>query len=141
MRDDPFYRQDEPTDPIRPPTPSQQNQQGEKLILGNFRDRQAQQRPERKAYQYPRQQNVDRPPVYPQRQAVPPGWSPAVNPNAPQYPYHQPGQVPGAGGPIPRRPRPRRRRMGCLITTLIVLLLVCIIGGFTLVTAQRVLAF
>jgi LCP family protein required for cell wall assembly len=37
--------------------------------------------------------------------------------------------------------RPRRRRKGCLITSLVVLLLVCIIGGFTLITAQRVLAF
>jgi len=155
MRDDPFYRQNDPTDPIQPPTPSQQGQQGyhgyqgNKLILGNFQDRQAQQRPDRRAYQNPQQQNVDRPPIYPQRQPVPPGqqvppaWgpAPAVNPNAPQYPYRQPGQAPGSGGPIPQRPRPRRRRRGCLITSLVVLLLLCVIGGFTLVTAQKVLAF
>src|SRR5437870_9137505 len=156
MRDDPFYRQNDPTDPIRPPTPSQQGHQGHqgnKLILGSFQDRQAQQQPDRRAYQNPRQQNVDRPPIYPQRQPVPPGqqvppsWgpgagpTPAVNPNAPQYPYRQPGQAPGSGGPIPQRPRPRRRRRGCLITSLVVLLLLCVIGGFTLVTAQKVLAF
>src|SRR5438874_13632979 len=149
MRDDPFYRQDDPTDPIRPPTPSQQGHQGHKLILGSFQDRQAQQRPDRIAYQNPWQQNVDRPPIYPQRQPVPPGqqvppaWgpAPAVNPNAPQYPYRQPGQAPGSAGPIPQRPRPRRRRRGCLITSLVVLLLLCVIGGFTLVTAQKVLAF
>src|SRR5436190_6740605 len=153
MRDDPFYRQNDPTDPIRPPTPSQQGHQGNKLILGSFQDRQAQQRPDRIAYQNPRQQNVHRPPVYPQRQPVqpgqqvPPAWgpgagpTPAVNPNAPQYPYRQPGQAPGSGGPIPQRPRPRRRRRGCLMISLIVLLLLCVIGGFTLVTAQRVLAF
>src|SRR5947209_18640426 len=99
MRDDPFYRQNDPTDPIQPPTPSQQGQQGyqgyqgDKLILGNFQNRQAQQRPDRRAYQNPQQQNIDRPPIYPQRQPVPPGqqapptWgpgggpAPTVNPN------------------------------------------------------------
>src|SRR5947209_8224343 len=156
MRDDPFYYQNDPTDPIRPPNPSQQGyqeHQGNKLILRDIQDRQTQQRPERRAYQNPRQQNVDRPPVYPQGQPVPPGqhlppaWgpgggsAPAVNPNAPQYPYHQPGQAPGTRGPLPQRPRPRRRGKGCLITTLVVLLLLCIIGGFTLITAQRALAF
>src|SRR5947208_15369663 len=101
MRDDPFYRQDDPTDPIQPPNPSQQGYQGNKLILGSFQDRQAQQRPDRIAYQNPWQQNVDRPPIYPQRQPVPPGqqvppaWgpAPAVNPNAPQYPYRQIGRA------------------------------------------------
>ena len=55
MRDDPFYHQDDPTDPIRPPSPSQKNQRGNKLILGSFRDPQAQRQPERKPYQYPQQ--------------------------------------------------------------------------------------
>src|ERR1051326_2427118 len=153
MTDDPFYSQNDPTDPIRPPTPSQQGYQDNKLVLRDMQGQQAQPRPERRAYQNPWQQNVDRPPVYSQRQSVPPGqqvppaWgpgggsAPTAYPDAPQYPYHQQGQAPGAGGPIPQRPRPRRRGKGCLITTLIVLLLLCIIGGFALITAQRALAF
>src|SRR5437764_9378507 len=142
MRDDPFYHQDEPTDPIRPPSSSQKNQRGNKLILGSFRGAQAQRQPERKPYQYP-QQNVNQPGMYPQQQPVPPdqrvppggGPTPAVNPNAPQYSYRQPG----SGSPIPQRPR--RARRGCLITSLIILLLLCVVGGFALTTVQRVFAF
>src|SRR5438270_10534133 len=146
MKDDPFYHQDDPTDPIRPPSSSQKNQRGNKLILGSFRDPQAQRQPERKPYQYP-QQNVNQPGMYPQQQPVPPdqrvppggGPTPAVNPNAPQYPYRQ--AEAGPGSVIPRRPRPRRRGRGCLITSLIILLLLCVVGGFALTTVQRVFAF
>ena len=146
MRDDPFYHQDDPTDPIRPPSSSQKNQRGNKLILGSFRGAQAQRQPERKPYQYP-QQNVNQPGMYPQQQPVPPdqrvppggGPTPAVNPNAPQYPYRQ--AEAGPGNAIPRRPRPRRRGRGCLITSLIILLLLCVVGGFALTTVQRVFAF
>lgn len=59
------------------------------------------------------------------------------NPGAQRNPYPQQGQLP-PGAP---QQRPRRRRKGCLITGLVVLLLVCIIGVLTITTAQRVLAF
>src|SRR5438270_1854379 len=120
MSNEPFYNLDDPTDPIRPPSSAQQDQQGNKLVIGSFKD--AQQRPERRPYQYPPpaqdyrnqptqypppQQYGDQPTQYPQRQSVPPNQqvpprsmpAPAVNPNAPQYPYHRPGQL--AGGPPP----------------------------------------
>ncbi len=172
MRDEPYYHQDDPTEPIRQSSFPQQDQPGnKKLVLGGFQD--ASQRPERRPYQYPPPSHVDQPnahsqnqqqqpsfPVqnrqpaknshagqfpnsYPQAgQQIPPAgaYSPAQYPNNPgvqQYPYTQPGQMPGGAPQL----RPRRRRKGCLITSLVVLLLVCIIGGFTLITAQRVLAF
>src|SRR5438445_3112394 len=59
------------------------------------------------------------------------------NPGAQRNPYPQQGQMP----PGTPQQRPRRRRKGCLITSLVVLLLVCIIGVLTITTAQRVLAF
>ena len=149
MRDEPYYNQDDPTEPVRLPSPSNGGQQGNKLILGGFQD--VSRQPERKSYQYPPpSQYVDKSSAYqpPQspRPSFPvqnrmPGNMPVWNGNAQQYPYQQPGQTPGGGpGGSPLK-SPRRRRMGCLITPLIVLLLVCIIGAFTLTTAQRVLAF
>lgn len=176
MRNEPYYNQDDPTEPVRPPLPPNGGQQGDKLILGSFQD--ASRRSERKPYQYPPpSQNVDKANVYqPQRplpsfpvQNIVPGNMPVRNGNAQQYssyPYSQPGQQLPPGGqygaaPYPQSPaaprypyqqpgqtssgeplkRPRRRRRGCLVTSLIVLLLVCIIGAFTFTTAQRVLAF
>src|SRR6266496_91751 len=165
MRNEPYYHQDDPTEPVRQPSPPNGGQQGDKLILGSFQD--ASRRPERKPYQYsPPAPYVDKPGAYQQPQPpfpvqksipvrngnahpyssypysqpgqqFPPGGQNAA---APRYPYHQPGQTQSGtsdGSPLKR---PRRRR-GCLITSLIVLLLVCIIGAFTFTTAQRVLAF
>jgi len=165
MRNEPYYHQDDPTEPVRQPSPPNGGQQGDKLILGSFQD--ASRRPERKPYQYPPPAPyVDKPGAYQQPQPpfpvqksipvrngnahpyssypysqpgqqFPPGGQNAA---APRYPYHQPGQTQSGtsdGSPLKR---PRRRR-GCLITSLIVLLLVCIIGAFTFTTAQRVLAF
>src|SRR5579859_6577308 len=142
MTDNPLYHQDDPNQPMWPPSSPQPGQQG-KLVLGGFQD--PQKRVERKPYQYAPQQNEDAT-IYPQRpgqQRSPGGMSaPAANPNVQPYPYRQPGQMPGPGGaPIAQPPPPRRRRRGCLITTLVVLLLLCVVGGFTFTTAQRVLAF
>lgn len=172
MRDEPYYHQDDPTEPIRRSSFPQQDKQGhKKLVLGGFQD--ASQRPDRGPYQYPAPSHVDQsnahsqnqqqqpsfpiqnrqpakhsnagqyPNSYPQAgQHIPPAGanSSAQYPNnsgVQQYPYTQPGQMPGGAPQL----RPRRRRKGCLITSLVVLLLVCIIGGLTLITAQRVLAF
>jgi polyisoprenyl-teichoic acid--peptidoglycan teichoic acid transferase len=137
MRDEPYYHQDDSTEPIRQPyhyPPSSQ-----------YVDRPA-------AYQqpqssYPVQNRAPgnmpaadnaRPYAYPQAgRQLPPGGQYTTqypyNPAARPYPSAQPG-----GSPLKR---PRRRRKGCLITSLILLLLLCIIGGLTFTTAQRVLAF
>lgn len=167
MRDDSYYNQDDPTEPIRNPSSPQQNPQG-KMIIGGFQDNQ--QPPTRQPYQNPAQnpqhpQHPQQPPIYhyPQPQQYPQSQQP--QPPAgygyqgdasaqPQY-YNQqqtPASIPGTERgdpqypvvpPLPqRRGRPKqKRRKGCLIGCLVVLLLVCIIGGFTITTAQRVLAF
>src|SRR5205823_10422906 len=134
MRNEPYNNQDDPTDPVRHSSATQQGRQGDKLILGSFQD--PSKRSERRPYQYPYSS-------YPQagQQASPGGaYTPPQYPNNPgaqRNPYPQQGQMP-AGTP---QQRPRRRRRGCLITSLIVLLLVCIVGILTITTAQRVLAF
>ncbi len=168
MRDESYYHQDDPTEPVRQSPPPYGDQQGNKLIIGGFQNTPKQ--TERKPYQYPPpSQYAEQPKAYqpqPQQsfpvqnrapenlpvrnpnaqpnpysqpgQQLPPGgqYAPIQNPNNPaQYPYPQPG--PG-GSP---KQNPRRRRKGCLITSLVLLLLVCIIGGLTLYTGQRVLAF
>lgn len=120
---------DEPTLPVRPSDYQNQSQQG-KLVLGSFKNqpRQAQRRP----YQYSQQPDqAGQSTVYPNRvqQALP---------NVGQYPYYQ---SPQPVYPSSSRRRPRRRGKGCLITMLIVIVLACVVGGFTLTTAQRVLAF
>src|SRR6266567_278555 len=143
MRDEPYYHQDDSTEPIRQPSPPYGDQQDNKWILGD-----ASKRTNRQPYHYPpSSQYVDRPPAadnarpyaYPQAgRQLPPGgqYTPTqypYNPAAGPYPSAQPG-----GSPLKR---PRKRRKGCLITSLILLLLLCIIGGLTFTTAQRVLAF
>jgi LCP family protein required for cell wall assembly len=62
-----------------------------------------------------------------------------VNPNVQQYPYRQPGQM---GTPLAptKQKRPRRRR-GCLIGCLTVLLLFIILCVVMVPVTQRVLAF
>ena len=167
MRDDPYYHKDDPTEPIRYPSKPanpQQDQQG-KLIIGGFQDNQNKQRPERRPYQNPAaqssypQQAHQPPPTQPAWQQVPSGGNAGVN----QQPYYQQqnNQQAYQGGtetpivepespPYPVfpqnpqrkvRPRRKRQRKGCLIGCLVVLLLACIVGAFTVTTAQRVLAF
>ena len=133
MRNEPYNNQDDPTDPVRHSSAPQQGRQGDKLILGSFQD--PSKRSERRPYQYPYSS-------YPQagQQASPGGAYTPQYPNTPgvqRNPYPQQGQMP----PGTPQQRPRRRRKGCLITSLVVLLLVCIIGVLTITTAQRVLAF
>ena len=133
MRNEPYNNQDDPTDPVRHSSAPQQGRQGDKLILGSFQD--PSKRSERRPYQYPYSS-------YPQagQQASPGGAYTPQYPNTPgaqRNPYPQQGQMP----PGTPQQRPRRRRKGCLITSLVVLLLVCIIGVLTISTAQRVLAF
>src|SRR3989440_11112882 len=133
MRNEPYNNQDDPTDPVRHSSAPQQGRQGDKLILGSFQD--PSKRSERRPYQYPYSS-------YPQagQQASPGGAYTPQYPNTPgvqRNPYPQQGQMP----PGTPQQGPRRRRKGCLITSLVVLLLVCIIGVLTITTAQRVLAF
>ncbi len=133
MSNNSYYYQDDPTQPIRQSSSPSGDQQDNKLVIGNFRDNQK--RPERRPYQY---QSPSKQPVQSWQQGAGGSATPAINPNVPQYPYHQGGQP---VGPTPTHQRPPRRRRGCLITSIVVLLLLCIVGVFTAVTAQRVLAF
>lgn len=165
MADNSYYHQDDPTQPVnrrqpqppqpqQPQQPQQQNGQG-KLVLGGFQNTPKQ--PARKPYQYPygsppqpgqaRTQNQGgQPTIYPQRQQVPPNQSvgneapaPTATPGVQQYPNHQPGQL-ASSPPSPKKPR-RSRRRGCLISSLVVLLLLCVLLGFAAVLGQRVMAF
>ncbi len=120
---------DEPTQPVRPSSYQDQNQQG-KLVLGSFKNQSGQS--QRRPYQYSRQ------PDPAGQSAVHPNQAPQATPNVGQYPYYQSAQPMSSGR---RRRAPRRRGKGCLITMLIVIVLACIVGGFTVTTAQRVLAF
>ena len=181
MRDNPYYNQDDPTEPIQPPSVSRPQQDNKKLVLGGFQE--AAKRPEKKPYHYPHapSSQTNQPNGYPQHsqysaisavstvitswpngttskdpnggqysnspypqagQQIPPAeaYTPAQsphNPGAQRSPYQQAGRM--AGGALQQRPR--RRRKGCLITSLVVLLLVCIIGVLVISTTQRVLAF
>jgi polyisoprenyl-teichoic acid--peptidoglycan teichoic acid transferase len=61
-------------------------------------------------------------------------------------PDARPGSGPGSYGSAPPVPRPGsgrrpRRRRGCLVGCLVVVLLLCVIGGFAAFTMQKVLAF
>ncbi len=159
MSDDPYYHQDDATEPIRHSPPPTRDQQG-KMILGSFQDNQPQ--PGRQPYQNPISQNAQQQPSQQQPYRVPQSQPPRqqVPPTQPQYypqqnqPYYpvqnesptierQPAQAqyPAFPATPQRKNRPKRKRRGCLVGCLVVLLLVCIIGGFTIVTAQRVLAF
>jgi LCP family protein required for cell wall assembly len=124
-----YYGQDEPTLPAhaRPP---QQNQQ-EKLIIGNFQD-QPQPSP-RRPYQYP--PPAQQPPYTPQGMS-----GPAINPQTPQMPPIQSAQFRADKQAASTR-RPLSRRKGCLVGCLVVLLLACVIGGLGFSVSQRVLAF
>jgi polyisoprenyl-teichoic acid--peptidoglycan teichoic acid transferase len=135
--DDNSVYEDGPTKPLRPARNSDQDrsQQG-KVFVGGF------QNSPRQPYQYPPRQPQPQQPRAPQ-----PTW-PAGYPQQqpglqrqPGYPFQQPGQI---GSPFQRPPlrqRPPRRRYGCLIASLTVLLLAVIVGIFATTTGQRVLAF
>ncbi|HEU5227999.1 MAG TPA: LCP family protein [Ktedonobacteraceae bacterium] len=123
----------EPTQPVRPSSYQDHNQQG-KLVLGSFKNQSGQS--QRRPYQYSPQANAaGQPAAYSGRAEQ---AAPMAQPNANQYPYYQSSQSMNRRG---AKRGPRRRGKGCLITMLIVILLVCIIGGFTVTTTQRVLAF
>ena len=80
--------------------------------------------------QYPQQNNQQ---SYPGNPGAP--LVERESPQPPQYPVY-PQNPQGKG-----RPRRKGQRKGCLIGCLTVLLLACIVGAFTVTTAQRVLAF
>ncbi len=144
---DDSVNENDPTLPMSPTGESGSNRQG-KLVIGSFQDS------PRQPYQYPPQQHSAQQSSLPQPfaagysqwQSMPPGQqgyiaqtAPAVNPDVQGYPLRQPGQF---GGPDPRQgQRVPRRRRGCLLGCLAVLLLACVIGSFAVYTAQRVLAF
>ena len=67
---------------------------------------------------------------------------PAQPPNAPSYPAQQPLYI-GSANASPKRSAPRgsRRRRGCMIGCLSVLVVLVILGTLTIVTGQKVLAF
>src|SRR6185312_7169510 len=64
--------------------------------------------------------------------------SPTINAQANRHSYQQSGQK--ANSVSSKRRSPQRSR-GCLITSLVAILLLCILGSFTVTTTQRVLAF
>jgi polyisoprenyl-teichoic acid--peptidoglycan teichoic acid transferase len=138
MINDPGNEND-PTIPIPPAGESGSNRQG-KLVIGSF------QNPPRQPYQYPPQPRSPQQPTfaagYSQQPPMPPGQQGYIAQTTPAvqgYPLRQPGQF---GGPDPRQgQRAPRRRHGCLIGCLAVLLLAIVIGSFAVYTAQRVLAF
>ena len=153
MSDDQYYSQDGPTEPLYHSTlPPAQDQQG-KMILGSFQDNQSQ--PGRRPYQNPFSQKPQQPPYsapqsQPPRQQVPPPqpqYYPQQNQqrypgnNEPPMIERQPAQYPAFPATPQRKNRQPRKRRGCLVGCLVVLLLVCIVGGFTIFTGQRVLAF
>jgi LCP family protein required for cell wall assembly len=145
MIDDDSVNENDPTLPMPPAGEAGSNRQG-KLVIGSF------QNPPRQPYQYPPQQRPAQQrslpqqpaftPGYSQGQSMPPGQQGYIAQTTPAvqgYPFRQPGQF---GGPDPRQgQRLPRRRSGCLIGCLAVLLLATVIGSFAVYTVQRVLAF
>ncbi len=122
---------DEPTDRLPPRLPSQEDQQSE-LIIGAFQSSPKQlHRPDQNPY-------AEQPTVYPQRQPEP------VGPNIAAPVQPPPIGASSASGYPPPRPvggRYGKPRRGCLLGCLVTLLLLCMLGSFTVYTAQRVLAF
>lgn len=130
----------DPTRLIPPAGHSEQDRQG-KTVNPSFQNAQRQpyhyspeQFPEPNVYPYPQQWHGQQQP-----QAYPSASPPPVNPNVQHYPFQQPGQLGGLGPQGKQRP-PRRRR-GCLIASLVILLLAVVLGAFAITTGQRVLAF
>lgn len=139
--------QDEQRRPQRRPYQYQPNQPNQSPQQPNYP-------PQQQGYP----QQPPQPQHYGQRQAMPPfvpqqpahhqsqlpPLSPAQNnayPNVANPPAQHPGS-PGQPGLAPvRRTTPPRRRKGCLVGCLVVLLLLFILGAITIPTTQRVLAF
>jgi len=129
----------------QPPSQNPQEPQG-KLILGGFQN--SPNNSQRKPYQYQgpeaKQEQVGQ--QVPQGNFQQPGYQghqqnyprQAVSPA--QNPYQQGPQRPVS--PAPQLPKRRaKRRNGCAIGCLSVLLILLVLGVFTFSTAQRVLAF
>lgn len=147
------------TEPTPSSSPYQAPGQQGKLVLGGSQD--SSKRSQRRPYQYPPSQPAQ-PPLSPQPQqppagpwqgqSIPPGQQipnnyqpmsrPAVNPDVNRYPYSPPPGRP-QGSPLPplQPKRSSRRRSGCLIASVVVLLVIFILGDLAFTTAQRVLAF
>jgi polyisoprenyl-teichoic acid--peptidoglycan teichoic acid transferase len=122
---------DEPTDRLPPRSPSREDQQSE-LIIGAF---QSSPKQLHRPYQSP---YAEQPTVYAQRQPEPVGPTMA----APvQPPPVGASSAPGYPPPRPVGGRYGKPRRGCLLVCLVILLLLCVLGSFTVYTAQRVLAF
>jgi polyisoprenyl-teichoic acid--peptidoglycan teichoic acid transferase len=146
---DPYNNQYDPTEPIQPPPV--QGGQG-KLILGNSQNQPGSS--QRKPYQYPQsQQPPQQGGAYrqPGPQVPPPNArlddtrypdypQPGQNPNYPQPRqnpnYPQPGQIARPGAP-----KGKRKGRGCLITSLVLIVLVVALVIMGVTTTQRVLAF
>jgi polyisoprenyl-teichoic acid--peptidoglycan teichoic acid transferase len=134
------YNPDDPTAPVRPhssPPPQSPPSQGHspqgKLVLGGFQNQPAPS--QRQPYQNPAPSH--QPPVSPprQQQAAPP-WQQQAPVAPPNYANYHAANM-SAKPPAARKPRGK----GCLITTVVVLVLACIVGSLAVTTTQRVLAF
>jgi LCP family protein required for cell wall assembly len=156
---DQYHNQYDPTEPIQPPQP----QQG-KLVLGNSQNQAGPS--QRKPYQYPQGQPPQtpggQPPRYPQGQppqqgGPPPRYPQGQPPQQGGYPQRQAGpqvpppvsrpndnrypQNPGYPQPGQGAPKRKRRGRGCMITSIVLVVLVVALIIMGVVTTQRVLAF
>jgi LCP family protein required for cell wall assembly len=169
MRNDEFF--DDSTEPVppRPSNPGGQGYRGsqDKLVLGSFQDEQQRNR-NRRPYQNPLQSSPSARQGQPGRsgQSGPPSrsaqawqqpqgqqsWQQQSSPQGAQSPsaYSPPPSpqqyqyVPGRQPASPRNRRSgrrSRRRPGCMIGCLTVLVLLCVVGAIFASTAQKVLAF
>ncbi|HVB62521.1 MAG TPA: LCP family protein [Ktedonobacteraceae bacterium] len=146
MNNNPFY----PDEPPRPQSSSSQSDQPDKLVLGPQGSRRV---PGRQPYQNPSQPPQPEPP-YQQRPnanqqrpasanlnfAAGASWQ-GGNAPAQQYPNQQPGQMGSQPPALPgKKPRSRRKK-GCLIGCLSVLVLFIILLAILIPIGSRVLAF
>ncbi|MGB8347829.1 MAG: LCP family protein [Ktedonobacteraceae bacterium] len=146
MNNNPFY----PDEPPRPQSSSSQSDQPDKLVLGPQGSRRV---PGRQPYQNPSQPPQPEPP-YQQRPNTNQQRPASANPNfaagaswqggnapAQQYPNQQPGQMGSQPPALPgKKPRSRRKK-GCLIGCLSVLVLFIILLAILIPIGSRVLAF
>jgi len=148
MLDNDSVNENDPTRPLPPAWESGGNKQG-KLVIGSFQNspRQPNQYSpqQQQSQQYPQHQQPTVQAEYPQRAPVPAGQqgyiaqsAPAATPAVQGYPFQQSGQP---GPNLQPDQRSSRRRPGCMIGCLAALLLAIVIVGFSVYTAQQVLAF